>query len=211
MYRLALILQFLVSTLAATFLVACQSDSPRKYTEITHPSQARNNTSESFNASPVDLSISWVKPEHWMQKDSANGLRAGSFAIPDSSLMHTGEMDPNAIDVSVTYFAGDAGGLEANIRRWMGQIDVRMDSAGMVEFIAKAESLTTASGEKGIFIDLTPLLSGDMTQPNSIFGAIVPGKGYTLFVKAMGIRKKVTSERPSIRDFSRSLVLKEGT
>jgi hypothetical protein len=202
MYRLAL--------LVTTFLLAaCQSDKPRKYTEIAPPSQGK--ISESMNASPVDVSVRWSMPQHWMQKDSASGMRAGSFAIPDSNLAHMGEMDPNAIDVSVTHFAGDAGGLEANIRRWMGQIDVRMDSAGMVDFIAKAERFQTATGESGLYIDLTELLSGDMTQPNSIFGAIVPGKGYTLFVKAMGQRKKVSHERSSIRDFCRSLELKEST
>lgn len=166
---------------------------------------------DALNTSPVDVQVSWTLPTTWVMKDSSNGMRAGSFAILDSSLINTGEIDPNAVDVSVTHFAGDAGGLERNVQRWMGQIGVHLDSAALSSFVIGAPRFKTKTGEEGRFMDLTTLLSGDLTQNKTIFGAIVPGDGYTLFVKAMGERHKVESAREEVREFSRSLVLKAVT
>jgi hypothetical protein len=191
-------------------VAACRkADEPRSYVEI-EPKTNEARPSAVMNASPVDLDIQWVKPEHWLQKDSSNGMRAATFAIPDSALANTGEISPDAIDVSVTFFAGDAGGIKPNFTRWLGQVSVTLDSARLESLIQAAESFTTQTGEAGMFVDFTELLSGDLTQSKSIFGAIVPGKGYTLFVKGMGIRNQIKSERESIREFCRSLKLKLG-
>jgi hypothetical protein len=191
-------------------LSACRKpEEPRTYIEID-PKSADVRPSAVMNASPVDLDIQWTKPEHWIQKDSANGMRAATFAIPDSALAHTGEISPDAIDVSVTYFAGDAGGIKPNFTRWLGQVSVTLDSARLEALIQGAETFVTQTGESGLFVDFTELLSGDLTQSKSIFGAIVPGKGYTLFVKGMGIRNQIKGERNSIKEFCRSLKLKLG-
>jgi hypothetical protein len=199
---------FLLGTMVA--LSGCRnSKEPRHYLEI-EAKPINKQVSAVMNASPVDLDIQWTKPGHWITKDSASGLRAGSFAIQDSSLANTGEISPDAIDVSVSYFAGDAGGIKPNFMRWLGQVSVTLDSARLENLIQSSETFTTQTGEAGIFVDFTELLSGDLTQSKSIFGAIVPGKGYTLFVKGMGIRNEIKNERNSIRDFCRSLHLKLG-
>ncbi len=207
MYRTGFTAQLALS-LACLGLSSCQRSEPRVYDEIAFKPISKSPFMDAMNASPVDVQVGWTLPGNWLMKDSSSGMRAGSFAIQDSNLMHTGEVDPNAVDVSVTHFAGDAGGLERNVQRWMGQIGVRLDSAELSALIQNAATFKTQTGEEGRFIDLTTLLSGDLTQDKSIFGAIVPGDGYTLFVKAMGEKGKVVSSRDEVRVFSRSLVLK---
>ena len=58
---------------------------------------------------------SWSKPSSWGE-GKASSMRVGSFKV-------TG---PNGtqLDISVTSFPGDVGGLLANVNRWIGQIDL---------------------------------------------------------------------------------------
>jgi len=188
-----------------------QGEHARTYTEIAPqtPSTPATSSGDLLNASPIGLDVHWTLPPGWVQRDSASGVRAGSFFIPDSSLANMGEMDPGAVDVSITYFAGEAGGLNRNIQRWMGQISVKLDSAQLNDFVRKAERIKLATGQEALIIDLTTELSGDLTQDKTIFGVIVLQSSFTLFVKAMGERKRVEAARVSIRNFCATLKVKE--
>jgi hypothetical protein len=202
---------FLGLAISALGLAACQQqNSPRNYTEVVSQSPAGKKPAPemAMNASPVDVKIDWHAPAHWVMKDSANGMRDGSYGIPDSAVANTGELNPEAVDVSISHFAGNAGGLARNVERWMGQVGLRLDSAGMDAFLAKAARFTTQTGDSGIVIDLTTMLSGDMTQDKTIFGAVVPGSGYTLFVKAMGEKSRVIAAKADIEAFCKTLQLK---
>lgn len=154
---------------------------------------------------PAGIKVTWTLPEGWVPKDSANALRVGSFAAMDPELAHTGEIDPNAVDVSVVQLGGTAGGLEANIRRWMGQVGVKAGPDEMEEFLKKSPRFKAASGQEGIMVDLTEMLSGDMTQSKTIYGAIVQTEEYTVFVKAMGDFARVKRQKPAIAAFCKTL------
>jgi hypothetical protein len=157
------------------------------------------------NSSPVDIKVTWTLPEGWLVKDSANAMRIGSFAAMDPALANTGEIDPNAVDVSVVQLAGEGGGLKANIVRWMGQVGLKMTAEEMDEFVKAAAHFKTASGQDGMYVDLTDKLSGDMTQSKTIFGAVVQTSEYTVFVKAMGEHAKVGAQKPRVIAFCKSL------
>jgi hypothetical protein len=156
-------------------------------------------------AAPADIKVTWTLPAGWVPKDSSNGMRIGSFAAMDPKLADTGEIDPNAVDVSVVNLAGAAGGLEANIRRWMGQVGLKASAQEMAEFLKQAPGFKTATGQTGLIIDLTGMLSGDMTQSKTIYGSIVQTGEYTVFVKAMGDFARVKEQKPQVAAFSKSL------
>lgn len=158
-----------------------------------------------INSSPVDIKVTWTLPEHWVVKDSANSMRVGSFAAQDPALANMGELDPHAVDVSVVQLAGDAGGLKANIVRWMGQVGLKATPEEMDEFVKAAAHFKTASGQDGMYVDLTDRLSGDMTQSKTIFGAVVQTEDYTVFVKAMGEHAKMAGQKASVMAFCKSL------
>jgi hypothetical protein len=158
----------------------------------------------------ADIKVTWALPDGWVQKDSALGMRVGSFLAPDPKLMNTGEMDPQAVDVSVVQLAGAAGGLKPNIIRWMGQVGLISTPESLDELIKKAPRFKTKTGQEGMFVDLTDKLSGDMTQSKTIFGAVIPTPDYTVFVKAMGERTRVVANKKKVKAFSQSLSIKKG-
>lgn len=203
-------------------LVGCQEAKPRSYSEVSFkplvpagqgpmmggPMVAGNaNTPPMMNTSPVDIKVTWTLPENWMIKDSANGMRIGSFGIPDERLLHTGEMDPRAVDVSVVQLAGNAGGFKPNIIRWMGQIGLKSTPEELDELIAKAPHFKTKTGQAGFFVDLTEKLSGDMTQNKTIYGAIISTQDYTVFIKAMGEIERVIKIKNEVKTFSESIAI----
>jgi hypothetical protein len=161
------------------------------------------------NASPVDIEVSWTLPDTWLRRDSANALRVGSFAIPDSAFAYMGEAGPEAVDVSVVQLAGEAGGAEANVARWMGQVGLIATGDDLKKFLEQAERLEIASGQEGFYVDFTGMLSGDLTQSKTIYGAIVGTKDYTVFVKAMGDRSRVVQAKADIRAFCKSLSIRK--
>jgi hypothetical protein len=210
----ALLLGFLLAALGV--LAGCEADQPREYTEVAFKplaagpmggmgSMPGGGAMPPMASPPADIKVTWKLPEGWVPKDSSNGMRIGSFAAMDPKLAQSGEIDPNAVDVSVVNLAGTAGGLEANIRRWMGQVGLKATAEEMAAFVKQAPRFKTATGQTGLFIDLTGMLSGDMTQSKTIYGAIVQTEEYTVFVKAMGDFAKVKEQKPQVAALAKSL------
>jgi hypothetical protein len=208
--------------LALALVMGCDEDKPRVYREVAFkpiaaaggmgvmggmPGMAMpgSGAMPPGMAPPTDLKVTWKLPEGWVAKDSANAMRIGSFAAMDPALANTGEIDPHAVDVSVVQLGGTAGGLEANIRRWMGQVGLKASAEEMAALIKAAPRFKTATGEEGLVIDLTDKLSGDMTQNKTIYGAIVMTEEYSVFVKAMGEFQPVIKQKPVVLAFCKSL------
>jgi len=199
--------------LAALAFLGCGGDpQPRTYSEVAFKELAQPAARAGgmgalppTNASPVDIKVTWELPETWLLRDSANAMRIGSFAVPDTQFAHMGEADPGALDVSVVQLAGDAGGVPANIARWMGQVGLIANREELQAFIDAAPKLKAKTGQQGIFVDFTDRLSGDMTQSKSIYGAIISTPAYTVFVKAMGERERLIRAKPAIKGFCESL------
>lgn len=201
--------------LAAFLLAGCEEEKPRIYTEVAFKPIAApgpmggmgmpGGGMPAMAAPPADIKVTWTLPKGWVPKDSASAMRVGSFAAMDPELANSGEIDPNAVDVSVVQLGGTAGGLEANIRRWMGQVGLKASPDEMEEFVKKAPRFRTATGQEGLIIDLTGMLSGDMTQSKTIYGAIVQTEEYTVFVKAMGEFALVKKQKPKVAAFCKSL------
>ncbi len=182
----------------------CKQDSPRRYTEIAFKSKGSPMT-----ALDIPIHITWTVPGGWIEQPGGDPLRVASFLAPDPSYTDSADMDPKALDVSVVQLGGDAGGVEANITRWMRQAKIPPSPDMTQNIAAHAESLSVVSGQRGIIVDFTGLLAGDMTRTTSIIGAIVQGNGYTVFVKAMGDRDRLMTLRSQILDFCRSVSIVE--
>ncbi|RPG03784.1 MAG: hypothetical protein CBE06_000255 [Pelagibacteraceae bacterium TMED246] len=59
--------------------------------------------------------LDWIVPNNWIEK-KATDFRLASYDIRSSN----GEL----IDLSITVFPGDAGGVEQNVNRWRRQINL---------------------------------------------------------------------------------------
>lgn len=167
-----------------------------------------------LGGNPVEITVTWEAPDSWVDKDSSSALRIGSYLIPDpaSSLpvQHIDASNPRNIDVSVVQLAGFAGGLEDNVIRWMKQIGILLpDDDQLQVFLEQAQRFSTRTGQEGIYIDLTPMLSGDITQSTGIFGAIIATGKYTVFVKAQGAKPRVIEEIPALKAFCKTLAIED--
>jgi len=194
----------LVPLHGALILAGCQREpEPRQYREIVTRGE-----NFSLQGNP-QADMSWTLPEGWSIQPEGDPMRLTGFWAPDPDLVKTGESDPKPVDVSIVQLEGDAGGLEANVTRWLGQIKV--PSSFAKQAIAEAVPVRLASGQQGIVVDFTAFLSGDMTQTESIIGAIVTVEGTSVFVKAMGGRDRLQRLKPQLIAFCESLSVGEAS
>lgn len=187
--------------LLSTALVSCKNEpEPRRYSEI-----AARGEGSGLQRGPLS-DISWKLPEGWTVQPEGDPLRLTGFWAPDPELAKAGKPDPDPVDVSIVQLGGMAGGLQANVMRWLGQIGVAPSQAPAA--IAAAGHVKTATGQSGVVVDFTNMLSGDMTQSKSIVGAILEVDGTTVFVKAMGQKAKVARLRPQLIAFVKDLSIR---
>jgi hypothetical protein len=193
-----------LSVCIPALLVSCKSEpEPRRYREIAARGEGAN-----LQRGPLS-DISWKLPDGWTIQPEGDPLRLTGFWAPDPELTKAGKPDPNPVDVSIVQLAGAAGGLQANVVRWLGQIGVPASQAPAA--IAAAAKVKTATGQGGVVVDFTGMLSGDMTQSKSIVGAILEVDGTTVFVKAMGEKSKVARLRPQLIEFCENLSIRSKT
>ena len=57
------------------------------------------------------VGLKWTPAEHWVSGRSSS-MRLASYTLPDNP----------ALDISITRFPGDVGGLLSNVNRWRGQV-----------------------------------------------------------------------------------------
>lgn len=210
--------------LLAVALCACRDPQPRVYSEVAFQEAPEPQAPMAgqmmppggmppgamppmMGGAPAGVKVTWTLPQGWTQKDSAMGMRLGSFRAPAPA---AGAADSQAVDISVVQLAGEAGGLKPNIIRWMGQVGLISTPESLDELIKAAPRFKTKTGQEGMFVDLTDKLSGDMTQSKTIFGAVIMGPGYTVFVKAMGERSRVIENKKKVMAFGKSLSIRKG-
>ena len=81
------------------------------------------------NSAASNDQFSWALPKGWEQ-EPGKSFRLASFRLI---------ADEKAIDGSIVNLAGVAGGLEGNLRRWMGQIGMKQTSTeDLARLIANA-------------------------------------------------------------------------
>ncbi len=129
--------------------------------------------------------LTWTTPQGWEQS-AGTTMRLASFKLIK---------DPTAIDCSIVSLGGMAGGLEANLQRWLGQIKLSISDEQLREFIANAKTLKTTSGLDVQLFDFTTLQKAntDGATP-TILAAMLTVDEATVFIK-MNASIAVTKEQ----------------
>jgi hypothetical protein len=145
-----------------------------------------------------DGTIKFAIPANWQQKPPANEMRVAQATIPGAG---------GNGDFVVFYFgSGGGGGVEANIQRWIDQMDPAPGSNPQPETFE-------ANGYRVTWIDVSGTLkpsnmgTGPATeQPSSrLYGAVVEGPGGPWFFKATGPDSTLAVERESFLEMLRSV------
>ena len=135
--------------------------------------------------SSVSNMFSWSVPQGWKQ-EAGEGMRLASFHLSS---------DAKAIDCSIVTLGGIAGGLEANLRRWMGQIGVKATDAELSTLISSAPSVKIKSGQEGKIFDFTSIQSKAESTVKSMVVVMSTLDEATLFVKMTGTLGSVSKNK----------------
>jgi len=131
---------------------------------------------------------SWIVPEGWAEGRQSS-MRVGSFQVMAAA--------GASVDISVTVFPGDVGGIHRNINRWRGQIGLQpVDDTG-----DSVETVTTPNHS----FEIVRLESAATRQ--SMLAAILDHHGRTWFIKMMGDSRLVEAEEERFLAFIRSFKL----
>ena len=123
-------------------------------------------------------------PAHWVPA-TLDAIRKGSWKVasPDNQ---------DSIDISVTVFPGDVGGMLANVNRWRGQLGLKPWDDMILN--SHLQDVVIA----GLNAKLVVLLEeGD----KGTLGAILPREGFTWFFKMTGPKGMVSKEEAYFRQF----------
>lgn len=144
--------------------------------------------------------VTWKVPDGW-KEGPGGGMRLASFRS---------NQDPG-IDVSIVSLGGMAGGVSANVSRWMNQLHLpALTEEELNKFLAKQKKFKTDSGLPVTLIDLTMLQEKEdqKTQPGMLAALIeIPNK--TVFVKMTGTVDEIDRNREAFQDLCRSLKVKK--
>lgn len=143
--------------------------------------------------------ISWTLPEGWQEKP-ATGMRIATFGLKNNE---------SAVDCSIVSLGAGAGGIEPNIIRWLGQLNLEvLPPAELQAFIAKQETLTLDANVSALVIDFTELQKKSAPVTPSMLAAIIEANNQRIFVKMTGSREKVLEQSKAFKALVKSLKFK---
>lgn len=145
-------------------------------------------------STPVQVAetrLQWTLPAGWIEAP-ARAMRLATFLV--------GEGGPECV---ITVFPGDVGGLEANLRRWLGQMQAEVPDAELARFARTPETFQTEGSLPCLVYDFAGLLPP--AKPESLLAAVVPLEGSTAFVKLAGTREFLAAHREAFLSLCRSL------
>ncbi len=213
--RLSLFAALSVAAIGA-FLLSCREkptkhtfsevngfDSPLKRQEIKLPETMSTEASMgSGDASGAAVSphadhaggkLTWNLPEGW----NAHVGSGMFYAIVKTSPRQ------DANEAGIVMLAGEAGGLEANVERWLGQLGVQLTPEKMKAFIDDRKTLEAQGNLKVTCLDFTPVVANGESQ--CMLVGIVKPKENSYFVKLKGTQQSLLSERGDFVKFLESL------
>lgn len=203
--------KFFVFSICCLALISCdQKPAERHYAEVVieapmpNPSAMMGDPHAGLGldipmvnaATRVQSDLTWDVPSGW-QEVAGSGMRVATFKRADN---------PDAIDVSIVTLSGPAGGLEANLTRWAGQISLDLTANdGLSKLIDSAQVLKTQGGLELKIFDFTQLQKGLDPSEKSTVAAMLEINGSTVFVKMTGTVKTVTDNLESFKTLSQSV------
>ena len=141
--------------------------------------------------SPID----WSTPSEWIVKQGS-GMRLVSFTTKENS----------SLDVSIVALGGQAGGLSANINRWLKQINLpEMSEADLQNFLAQQKKFTSAGGLEVTLLDFPSLQKNTQDKTPSMLAAIIGLNDQTVFVKMTGTLSEIERNRTIFASLCQSL------
>lgn len=179
--------------LFSLILTGCeQKVQERRYTEVLVPAapvSMRQGPAVSTANAEMAGKLAWQVPQGWSQ-EPASLMRLATLRLISR---------PEAFDCSIVSLPGNAGGIEANLRRWMEQIGLKVSDEEMARFMG-------SSGD-GIF-DFGLLQKAAGPDAESIIAAALELEGTMIFVKLKGSMSVIRENKDAFLSLVKSIHLK---
>lgn len=163
-------------------------------TDIPHDNiHARVLAQRNVGIAPAS-STKWITPVGWVEI-AGSGMRLVSFQSSRNK----------ELDCSIVVLSGEAGGIEANIQRWLGQIKLEMAPEQLHQFLQNQKQIESKGGLKGILVDFRPLQANAPDEATTIVTAIYQTENETIFIKMMAPKTVVASEMENFKKLYSSI------
>ncbi len=150
-----------------------------------------------LDASVAKLPLQWKTPKGW-EEFQGSSMRLVTFKTNDI----------NSIECTIVVLGGMAGGLQANVIRWMRQIDLTdVSDRDFSEFMGRQEEVISESGISIQLVDLSQLYPFDSDQHPTMIAGIATVEGNRIFIKMTGTFRGVSDNKKKFKSLCRSLRL----
>jgi hypothetical protein len=154
-----------------------------------------------LQAAPQTASLGFTAPSTWKSRPSASAMRVAEFVVPKAP------GDPEDAEVIVYYFGGNGGSADANVERWIGQLQQPDGSPSKDK--ARHESQTinglkvTTVDVSGTYIaEVRPGATERLNKPDSrLRAAVVETPRGAYYIKMTGPAKTVAAADADFRKF----------
>ncbi|MCZ7593321.1 MAG: hypothetical protein M5U15_14815 [Kiritimatiellae bacterium] len=140
--------------------------------------------------SAAAVAVHWTAPEGWVEQ-RGNPMRIATFLVGSEKA-----------ECTLTAFPGTVGGIEENLQRWAGQINLRVSAGDLAKF-ARAPTAFKTEGDFPCLVYDFASVAPD-AEP-SMLAAILPLDEQTLFVKLTGSRALLAEQKEAFTALCRSL------
>lgn len=154
-------------------------------------------TPPAVGKSQAKIPLTWKAPQEWQEVAGSNFRLVTFFSKGD-----------DAIECSIVSLGGQAGGLEANVRRWMDQIDLKLSTEEeFQQFIQNQEKIPSPGGFSIQVVDFTHLQKEKADGTPSMIAGILTIEDATVFVKMAGSKKAIDGQKENFKELCQSLRL----
>lgn len=153
------------------------------------------------HATPARMHFSWDTPQGWSREQKTSGMRLAAFSIKSQ--------DKESL-CTIIPLKGAAGGIRANVMRWLGQINVNMEpgSEKLEKFLSAGEDFRTKGGFPAVMIDFTTITP--RPEDRSILATVITLQDSTIFIKMTGEKSHLVENKEKFKALSKSFTIKSG-
>ncbi len=134
--------------------------------------------------------VSWTTPEGWIEQ-TGNPMRIATFLVGEEKA-----------ECTLTAFPGSVGGIEENLQRWAGQINLKVAPETLSKFARAPQTFKTEGDFPCLVYDFSTVAPD--SDP-SMLAAILSLEDRTLFVKLTGSRALLAEQKEAFTALCRSL------
>jgi len=142
--------------------------------------------------------LAWDVPGGWKEEPGKHMRMASFHSVAEA----------NAVDCYIIALAGPAGGLEANLERWLGQLGLLATNDTIKQLVRSAQTLKTKDSLEVKVFDFSGLQAQGSSSDKTMIVAMIALDKTTIFVKMTGSIEAVKQNKDNYLKLLGSIVRK---